>query len=146
MDPYSNRGTPGPTLQQLHTLVEARARTSAGKLPEHEQSHRLKRRLDPCAIRQIVKAYEAGATTPELCKRHGISKGGILRLLRENDATMRRQKLTDEQGAEAVKLYSEGLAMARVAERLDTSYGNVRTHLIEMGIERRPRGGSHGRS
>lgn len=81
--------------------------------------------------------------TPALCAEYGVSKSGILRLLREQGVELRRQPLTDDQVSKAIRMYGEGRPIAVIAEHLDTSYNNVRQRLIKAGVQLRPRGGSY---
>jgi DNA-binding NarL/FixJ family response regulator len=106
-------------------------------------SRSLRRRLEPAQIKRIAAEYESGATTPSLCETYGLSKTGILRLLRDEGATLRRQPLTSDQVEVARTLYEHGHPIATIASRLGTSYNNVRQRLIGEGVQLRPRGGSH---
>ena len=56
----------------------------------------------------MVHRYEAGETTQQIGNRYGISKTRVATVLREQDITIRRQGLTEEQTAEVVKLYAAG--------------------------------------
>jgi len=129
-------------LQKLADLVPNL--TSLGTALE-PVSRSLRRRLEPALVKQIATEYESGATTPSLCGTYGLSKTGILRLLRDEGVAMRRQPLTRDQVEVARKLYEHGHPIATIASRLDTSYNNVRQRLIKEGVQLRPRGGSYRR-
>jgi hypothetical protein len=102
----------------------------------------LRRRLDPALVAEIDKKYQSGATTPSLCAEYSISKGGLLKLLRDEGIQLRRQPLNDEQVREATALYENGVSLEVIAEHFDVSYNGVRQTFVRAGIERRPRGGS----
>ncbi len=106
-------------------------------------SRSLRRRLEPALITRIVAEYESGATTPNLCETYGLSKSGVLRLLRDEGVALRRRPLTIDQVEVAKKMYEHGHPIAAIATRLDTSYNNVRQRLIKEEVQLRPRGGSH---
>ena len=57
---------------------------------------RLYRRLSPETIAELVAAYEAGESTNSLCRRFGISKGGVLKLLADHNIAMRQQPMTQD--------------------------------------------------
>lgn len=106
-------------------------------------SRSLRRRLEPALIKQIVAEYESGATTPSLCAAYGLSKTGVLRLLRDEGVALRRRPLTRDQVESARAMYEHGHPIATIASRLNTSYNNVRQRLAEEGVQLRPRGGSY---
>jgi hypothetical protein len=106
-------------------------------------SRSLRRRLEPALVKQIAAEYGSGATTPSLCETYGLSKGGILRLLRDEGIVLRRRPLTGDQVELAKKMYESGHPIAAIASRLDTSYNNVRQRLIEERVQLRPRGGRY---
>lgn len=87
--------------------------------------------------------YEAGATTPSLCETYGLSKTGILCILRDEGVKLRRRPLTSDQVQVARSLYENGHPIAAIATRLDTSYNNVRQRLIKEGVKLRARGGRY---
>ncbi|WP_433578570.1 helix-turn-helix domain-containing protein [Nocardia brasiliensis] len=100
---------------------------------------RLDRRLSADTIAELVDAYEAGAPTPELCARYGLSKGGILKLLREAGVKMRKQPLSEAQIRQAARLYAEGYSLRAVAAELGSSFSTVREALLAQGVTmRRP--------
>ena len=130
-------------LLELRKLATA-TRSTDYLHDEHEHStRRVRRRLQPGIIQEIVRKYEAGAMTPALCAEFGLSKTSVLRLLREQGVDLRRRPLTDEQVAVAAEMYASGLPIATIAAHFDTSYNNVRQRLIKAGVRMRPRGGSH---
>lgn len=103
----------------------------------------LRRRLDPAVIAEITAKYRDGATTPALCAEYSVSKGGLLKLLRDEGVQLRCQPLTAEQIEQASKMYLGGTSLAAIATHLDVSYNGVRQALIRAGVERRPRGDSY---
>ncbi|WP_156495911.1 helix-turn-helix domain-containing protein [Microbacterium sp. T32] len=102
----------------------------------------LRRRLSPDLVTEIVEKYRSGATTPSLCAEYSVSKGGLLKLLRDHGVQLRCQPLSDEQIRSAAALYEEGKSLAAIAASFGVSYNGVRQALAREGIERRPRGGS----
>ena|GEM_PF-6492936 len=73
-----------------------------------------------------------------------MSKGSVLKLLAQQDVTMRRQPPTPELVDKAAALYLHGDSLATVATKLGLSQTAVRNHLRKRGLTFRPRGGSHG--
>lgn len=104
-------------------------------------SRSLRRRLPAGVIQEVVSRYDAGEETPLLCKEYGVSKGGLLKLLREEGVRLRRQPLADGVVAEAARLYESGLSLTRVAERLGVSRESLRRGLLDAGVVMRSRGG-----
>ncbi len=90
------------------------------------QPRRLDRRLSAATIAELAAAYEAGTSTPEMCKRYGLSKGGVLKLLREAGVEMRKQAMTDEQIELAVRLHQRGLGYAEIGRRIGKAKSTVR--------------------
>jgi len=90
----------------------------------------------------MAQQYRDGVSTPQLCAEHGISKTGILRLLREEGVEVRRQTATDGVVAEAAQLYEAGMPVTRIAEQLSVSGSALRRSMLKAGVDMRPRGGS----
>lgn len=131
---------------ELQKLADLGSNLTASAIPVEQVNRSLRRRLEPALVRQIATEYESGATTPSLCETYGLSKTGILRLLRDQGVALRRRPLTVDQVEVARKLYEHGHPIAAIATRLDTSYNNVRQRLIKEGVQLRPRGGSRTQS
>ena len=68
---------------------------------------------------------------------------GILQLLRDEGAEIRRRPLTDEQVELAVKQYEAGRSIAAIAAGFNTSYNNVRQRLLKKEVRLRTRGGTY---
>ncbi|MEW1707316.1 hypothetical protein AB0230_08750 [Microbacterium sp. NPDC089190] len=128
---------------ELQKLAGLAPNTVVSNSPSERPSRLLRRRLDPVLVAEIVEKYQAGATTPSLCTEYNISKGGLLKLLRDESAQLRCQRLTDQQVRAATALYGSGKSLAAIADHFDVSYNGVRQALIRAGVERRPRGGTH---
>jgi hypothetical protein len=75
-----------------------------------------------------------------------LSKTSVLKLLKANGVTMRRQPLTDEQLQQTAKLYNTGRSLAAIESELNIPKESIRRALIEEGIKLRPRGGSKAKS
>lgn len=118
------------------------ASNSSVSNPPSEPSPRLlRRRLNPAVIAEIVAKYRSGATTPSLCVDYTLSKGGLLKLLRDEGVQLRCQPLSDEQVREATALYKRGKSLEAIAAHFDVSYNGVRQAFVRAGVERRARGG-----
>lgn len=72
-----------PPLFELQKLADLSPNFVAFASPVEQVSRPIRRRLEPALVKQIVTEYEAGATTPSLCETYGLSKTGIMRLLRD---------------------------------------------------------------
>lgn len=98
---------------------------------------RLDRRLSPNTIAELVDAHRSGTSTTKLCEKHGLSKGGLLRILQEHGVEMRNQPMTEDEIDRAVKLYSEGHSLNAVARQLGKVKGSVWKALRDTGIQMR---------
>ncbi|RBO78464.1 helix-turn-helix domain-containing protein [Nocardia puris] len=96
---------------------------------------RLDRRLSPGTIADMVDAYRSGASTNQLCERHRLSKGGLLKILQEHGVQMRYQPMTEEEIDWAVRLYGEGQSLNAVARKLGKSKGSVWKALRGRGCD-----------
>jgi len=121
-------------LQRIESAPKRRS-TSGSIVPER----RLYRRLSPETIVELVAAYQAGESTNSLCRRFGISKCGVLKLLADHNIAMRQQPMTSNEIDEAVRLYvTEMLSIRAITQRLSKSKGSVWKALHDRGVPMRP--------
>lgn len=130
-----------PSLLELRKLAGLAPKLVASDSPSERPPRLLRRRLNPAFVTEIAEKYRAGATTPSLCAEYTVSKGGLLKLLRDEGVQLRCQPLTDDQVREATALYGSGKSIAAIAMHFDVSCNGVRQAFVRAGVERRPRGG-----
>lgn len=141
---YSNLDTPSKTLQILRTagLISPDGRP----IPRSDRStdqvkpaqpFKLDQRLKPEIVAEIVATYEAGEPSTVIAASYGLSKGSVIRLLRDSGVTIRNQGLTDDQIAEAAQLYALGLSLAKIGARFDVDHGTVWRALKKRGVKMR---------
>lgn len=90
---------------------------------------RIHRRLSQETIKEIVRRYRAGESTPKLSEEYGIARSSMAALLKKEGVVLRGKSMTKESVDRAVALYSQGLTIRQVAERVGYSYGAVRSAL-----------------
>jgi len=125
-----NQGEPDRLADVLN-----RAQSSAPRRPAKTdtkiQVRRLDRRLSATTVAELVAAYEAGASTPELCTRYKLSKGGVLKLLRQAGVEIRHRGLSDQQVQQAEQLYREGCSYAEIGRRIGKAKSSVREVVLK---------------
>lgn len=113
------------------------------ELPE---TFRLASRLGKDRIERAAEQYLGGAPSRQVARLLGVSKSGLLELLRSQGVPIRqRRTLTEGQIAEGARLYEAGLLLREVAERFEVSTEQVRTALLRHGVRMRPGRGGRGR-
>ncbi len=73
---------------------------------------------------------------------YNLGKGTVLRLLREHDVQLRRQRMTPAEVEQAAQLYGQGLSIAAVGAKLGYGEGTIWRALKHAGVPRRD---PHGR-
>lgn len=106
------------------------------------QPFKLARRLTDEDRAAIVKRYQDGATAEAVGQQYEISKASVLRILDEAGVKRRLQRMDEAEVAEAMRLYTTGLSLAHVGERLGRDASTVHKALKRAGFTMRD---SHGR-
>ena len=106
----------------------------SGRRDGASDSRRVRRRFLPEAIAQVVERYRAGATAAELGAEHGVSKNGMLKLLREQGVQIRAKSLPITVVTQAKRLHERGLSMRQVSEQLGVSRTALRRNFQKMGV------------
>ena len=103
----------------------------------------VQRRLPVDSILELVRAYEVGATVPDLVERYGIHRTTVLAHLERQGVPRRpnRFKLTEGQLAEASQLYAKGWSLIPLGKRFGVDDGTMRKALLREGVMLRPRRG-----
>ncbi|WP_338773072.1 helix-turn-helix domain-containing protein [Nocardia vulneris] len=125
----------GKVIAKIEAAPSRRPSAAEGSVPRPRQ---LDRRLSAETIIELVEAYQAEATTTQLCEQYRLSKGGLLKILRKHRVRMRKQPLNDAQIGQAARLYAEGYSLRAVAAELGSSFSTVREALLACGITMRP--------
>ena len=99
-----------------------------------EVPRRVRRRLSPEVIALVVERYRGGATAAELGAEHGVSKNGILKLLREQGVQIRAKSLPTAVVTQARRLHECGVSMRQVSKQLGVSRTALRRNFREMGV------------
>jgi transposase-like protein len=114
--------------------------------PRHQttppQPFKLSQRLTSATITKIIEHYKARDPSTAIATTLNISKGSVIRLLRDADVSIRNQGLTDDQIAEAVQLYTSGWSLAAIGTHLGVDHGTVWRQLRKRGMKMRD---THGR-
>jgi hypothetical protein len=69
---------------------------SATKKPHHV--HKLEHRLSPAEVEALIMRYRSGLGTRRLARESGLSRSGIVKLLRRHDAIRRRSPGQSDRG------------------------------------------------
>jgi hypothetical protein len=109
---------------------------------EPSQPFKLDQRLKPEIVAGIVARYEAGEPSTAIAASFGMSKGSVIRLLREAGVFIRNQGLSDDQIAEAAQHYASGLSLAKIGPKFGVGHGAVWRQLTKRGVKMRD---THGR-
>ncbi|MFB8276988.1 helix-turn-helix domain-containing protein [Nocardia colli] len=125
-------------LNKVIAKIEASPTHRSAKTVTNIRPRRLDRRLSSDIVAELVKAYRDGISTIQLCEQHQLSKGGLLKILREQGVKMRKQPLSEAQIKQAARLYAEGQSLRAVATELGSSFSTVREALLAQGVEMRP--------
>ena len=115
-------------------MDEYPCRVKSGRRDGASASRRVRRRLSPETIAQVVECYQTGATAAELGAEHGVSKNGMLKLLREQGVQIRAKSLPIAVVTQAKHLYERGMSMRQVSEQLGVSRTALRRNFREMGV------------
>jgi hypothetical protein len=126
---YSN---PKAGLESLPKLLVRATSTvrSRQRLPYRQSQVR----LGPQQANALAVAYRAGKATKELAEWFGIHRATVTAVLQRLGVEPRHSGLSDEQVAEACRLYPEGWSLARLAERYDATDMTVRRYLLLAGV------------
>jgi hypothetical protein len=78
-------------------------------------------------------------------RTYGLGKGSVLRLLDAHGVVKRRQGLTAEQAAEAIRLYGQGCSSLQIGRHFGKDHSVILRILERAGIARRASHGRHRR-
>lgn len=124
---------PSPTeLAELADKARAFNLTAHPKPVPRAPIRNLRRRLSPETVVELARRYEAGEHTTALSKEYGVSRSGLISLLRSEGVALRRRPRFATQ--RSIQLYEEGHTIRQVADRVNSSYGTVRKTLRKEGI------------
>ena len=142
---YSNDFALKQTLDRLARKPRSRPVSDTVRPPA---THKIRHRLDPEVIQNIISAYEAGNSTVTLMRLYQIGKGAVTRVLQNAGTEIRRQGLHNpEDQAEAIRLYAAGWSAARAGGKLGCSADTVLLLVRRAGQSVRPSvGGRYGRA
>ncbi|RRJ85702.1 hypothetical protein EG850_12325 [Gulosibacter macacae] len=133
---YSVTGVDAAVLQRIRqgTASQDTQTFQAADAPRRKWT-----RLNAEARAAVVERYSAGEPSTKLAAEYGVAKSTILSVLRANNVVVRRQAITPEQVAEAVRLYTdEELSLSQVAARLPVNQETIRLALLKVGVTLRP--------
>lgn len=111
--------------------------------PVRRRIRQVQVRLKPEQIEELVEAYRAGASLPELSARFGLNEHTAAEHLERHGIERRatRAKLSPEDIEKAAELYRSGLSWVAIAEQFDVDPKTIGTWLKRAGVPMRPRKG-----
>ena len=107
--------------------------------PRSRASTRRATHVRPAVAAEAAAAYEAGESVGGLAEHFGLHRTTIANLLDNADVARRPKGLTHEQVREAVRLYADGLSVAKVAARFGLSPNGMDKALKRAGVVLRNR-------
>jgi transposase len=89
---------------------------------------------------EVVSDYRKGDAVKDIAARYGIHRATVTEVLRKAEVPARRYGLPESVRAEAAWLYTQGLGIRAVADRLGISYEGARSGIVDCGAVLRPPG------
>lgn len=126
---YSKILKPPISPQFFASQYEQPGRTYLERLAAAPRVHAIERRLEASVVEQLVQDYEAGVPPTQLAQRYGMGKGSVLKLLRDNGATVRRQGLSaprSQRPSTCIRLAGHWRRLERSSVMRTPSYGKHR--------------------
>jgi hypothetical protein len=99
-------------------------------------------RLSPEAVSQLITDYQSGKTIYQLATVYRVHRHTVSSHLQSAGIKIRGHSLTQDQAAEAIRLYLDGWSLAKVGKHFNREHTVIRDVLQRAGIPRRD---SHGR-
>jgi transposase len=89
---------------------------------------------------KVVADYERGDAVKDIAARYGVHRATVTEVLRRAEAPVRRYGLPEPVREEAARLYTQGLGIRAVADRLGISYEGAHAGIVAHGAVLRPPG------
>ncbi|QOL36398.1 hypothetical protein [Bifidobacterium subtile] len=89
---------------------------------------------------EVVADYERGDAVKDIAARYGIHRVRVTEILGRAEVPTRRYGLPEQVRKEAARLYTQGLGIRAVADRLGISYEGARAGIVGCGSVLRPPG------
>jgi len=132
---YSKHDLTGVGLDRLIATLAAGIHPRLPDADRRPPRHKLDQRSNRAEMAaQVVADYQVGVPTTQLTIKYGLGKSSVLRHLREAGVTMRKQPLTDDEVAEASRLYAAGLSVAQVGAALNLNPSIIWRTLTACGV------------
>ncbi|MFJ3896840.1 helix-turn-helix domain-containing protein [Streptomyces sp. NPDC090083] len=114
-------------------------------LPRRERRPKTGRakRLKEEQVAKLCQAYKAGATLQQLSDDFDIVPMTVSAILKRQGIKTRWRKLTEADVDEAERLYTQGMSLAKIGDRLGVTDCAVRYRLIKREVKMR---GPHDRT
>jgi hypothetical protein len=115
-------------------------RSCAGaESPTLMSARRPQQRVTASLLSDLVAGYEAGQTTYQLARKHGLNRNTIAAHLRSAGVTIRMESMTLQQIDQAVEYYRAGWSLAKIGRAVGADAETVRKRLHEYGVTMRSR-------
>lgn len=142
IDLLSNNSHDGLTLDRIRQVTEVGVpdpATQANISPEPSafKLHRLEARLGPEAVAEVVRLYESGESATAIAKDLDVAPSALIRLLRKQNAVVRRQVVSSDDTQELAREYEAGATMAELEKKHRLSHGAVLRALRRAGVQMR---------
>ena len=131
---YSIKSWDSNHLRSLARLKGSRRAKSPRVLPKKAK------RLDDAELSAFQARYREGATVEMLAREFGVHRTTVMAFTKRLDLHRPIRALSDSQIQQAAALYRSGEALAEVAKRYGVGVETMRTALLAVGQELRPRG------
>ena len=131
---------PPPSFDKVERILEQRLNTKPHRWPKPPRQHQTKLTADQRA--QLLERYRKGERAYELAAEFGINRKTVAEIL-VRAGQRRPRSMTNEERAEAIKLYAQGWSCARIGKHLGRNHGTVWLALKAAGVKLRD---EHGRT
>jgi transposase len=91
-------------------------------------------------LAEVVSDYRRGDAVKDIAARYGVHRATVTQILHRAEVPTRRYGLPEPVRKEAARLYTQGLGIRTVADRLGISYEGARAGIVGYGAVLRPSG------
>jgi transposase-like protein len=117
--------------ERLKRLARKAKSEHVDRVPRAISSRKVGKKLSPALQLAVVEAYESGTRFTDVARRFDLDESTVTKYLKLAGVARRSRSMSEEEKAEARRLFGAGLSIERISRQLGYAWRTVQKAVLE---------------